>query len=342
MKKKLLYGLAGLLFALSLTSFVACSDDDDDDGDSGGNAPAVYDTDEGEDETTVFSSVTVTYNSSYVATKIAAKLGNETYTMSITNSWTSGDVTYYYSSFQTDDTIYYVYLYYSSGTWYYYYYYSSYIAYEASWGGDSTTETNALAGYTVTVYADEANVGRVEVTDGSTYYYPSTTTSDGVTTCSFSVDSTDGSTSTVYTLKITYDDDNDAYSYTYTSVAATNLTATYSGTGDSELSTVVVKYNSDSGIAAVSVNDDDDNVWSLTTTSATAATVYYYGEEYNDDGTYAYTTYYLTISVDTSESTPTASYSYTYDYKYSYDIYEASGGAFRLHGDDRCDYVRNL
>ena len=33
MKKKLLYGLMGLLFALSLVGFVACDDDDDDDDD---------------------------------------------------------------------------------------------------------------------------------------------------------------------------------------------------------------------------------------------------------------------------------------------------------------------
>ena len=37
MKKKLLYGLTGLLFALSLAGFVACDDDDDDDDSSSGD-----------------------------------------------------------------------------------------------------------------------------------------------------------------------------------------------------------------------------------------------------------------------------------------------------------------
>ena len=251
------------------------------------------------DATTAFTSVTVTYyDSDNVITKVVAVLDGSDKTLSISSTWTTDGVTYYYSSFQTDEKIYYVYLYYSDddGKWCYYYYSSSYIAYTASWGGSGD---NALADYTVTVYASEDDVGWVAVNIGSTDYdVKNYVWSDDVTTCSFTVDGEDD-TSTIYTLTITYDSSKDTYSYTYTSLGTQNLTAS---TTQTSIGTVLVRYNSTEGIQSVTVDgttaslDDDEGTYTYSV--------------YSDDGSTT-TTYAITVSVDTTGSTPTASYSYT-------------------------------
>ena len=250
------------------------------------------------DETTDFTSVTVTYDSDYVITEVVAELDDSKETLSILSTWTDDGVTYYYSSFQTDEKIYYLYLYYSDddGKWCYYYYSSSYIAYTASWGGSGD---NALADYTVTVYASDGDVGWVEVNIGSTYYdVENYVWSDDVTTCSFTVDGEDD-TSTIYTLTLTYDSSKDTYSYTYTSVGTQNLTAT---TEQTSIGTVLVRYNSTEGIQSVTV---DGNTTSLDDDEGTY-TYSVYSDDYSTTTTYA-----ITVTVSTSGDTPTASYSYT-------------------------------
>ena len=263
MKKKLLYGLVGLVLAMSLVGFVACSDDDDDGGksDSSKTADAVYNGEDGsEDEESAFTSFKVTYNSKYVATKIVAVLGGTTYTFNSSDmsSWDDDGVTYYWVAIQLEDKRYELYVYHSEGQWCYYYYAWDITPYTASWGG---TGTNALSAYTVTVYADEDDVWWVEVTDGSTYYYPSTSTSGGTTTCSFTV-AGDDDTSTVYSLTFTYDSSKDAYTYTYDEATG------YEATG--ALSQTVLVTVEDGSITAVTVGGT-----SATVTSS--ASVWTYG-----------------------------------------------------------------
>ena len=83
MKKKLLYGLMGLLFALSLVGFVAC-DDDDDDGD--GTVTTTDITDNADGTTTTTTTTTNTDGSSTSTATTTDEDGNVTSTVTTETS----------------------------------------------------------------------------------------------------------------------------------------------------------------------------------------------------------------------------------------------------------------
>ena len=199
MKKKLLYGLTGLVVALSLVGFVACSDDDDDDGGSKKNKSTDYTAEYGvEDETdSVFSTVTVTVQSDTIIAVTVEDSDGKEYEAGTTADdavWTVtvGDTTYAIT-IEGSAALGYTYTYVPGTT------------YTANWG--DSTSTSALA--SVTVVAANDTVTAVYV-DGDAAIEDMD--SEGNTVWTYSEESS----GTTYTITLSYDSDDDSYSYTYT------------------------------------------------------------------------------------------------------------------------------